>query len=431
MNKNTAIKVQNLSKAYKLYSQPIDRLKESLHPFKKKYHKVFYALSDVSFEIKKGETVGIIGKNGSGKSTLLKIITGVITPTGGRVTIHGKISAILELGAGFNPEMTGLENIYLNTSINGMSKEQTDKKLDEIIAFAELGEFIYQPTKIYSSGMKARLAFAVSINIEPDILIVDEALSVGDAAFARKCFVKMEDMCKNNETTVLFVSHSGTAIKQLCTKSIMLYNGKKVLDGKTKNVVNLYEKSLDSKSLDIQKLQKEFLNSNKNSKSLNPKKQASSNYNQNIKSKSMTVYEQNGAMISNPHVEDIDGNRCNILNFGEYYYYVYKIDFYEDIEKVNVAMFLKNEHGLHITGKDMPLGDVRKNQKYLMKWKFKNIFNENYYFFNCGVNSTNFGQKIVYHRIIDAYMIKCIKDEKNYSHGIVDISIELEKEVIE
>ena len=431
MNKNIAIKVQNLTKTYKLYSQPIDRLKESLHPFKKQYHKDFYALNDVSFEIKKGETVGIIGKNGSGKSTLLKIITGVLTPTGGRVTIHGKISAILELGAGFNPEMTGLENIYLNTSINGMSKAQTDKKLDEIIAFAELGEFIYQPTKIYSSGMKARLAFAVSINIEPNILIVDEALSVGDAAFARKCFAKIEDMCKNDETTVLFVSHSGTAIKQLCNRAIMLYNGKKVLDGKAKNVVNLYEKFLGSKSLDIQKLQKEFLAIGKNSKGLNFKKQTISNYSENLKSKSMTVYEQNGAMISDPHVEDINGNRCNILDFEEYYYYVYKIDFHDDIDKVNVAMFIKNEHGLPICGKDMPLGDVRKNQSYLIKWKFKNIFNENYYFFNCGVNSTNFGQKIVHHRIVDAYMIKCIKDEKNYSHGIVDISIELEKEVMQ
>src|SRR5690554_6263265 len=194
MKKDIAVRVQNLSKAYKLYQRPIDRLKESLNPFKKKYHKEFYALKDMSFEIKKGETVGIIGKNGSGKSTLLKMITGVTTPTSGRVTVNGKISAILELGAGFNPEMTGLQNIYLNTSINGMSKQETDKKIDEIIAFAELGYFISQPVKTYSSGMKARLAFAVAINVEPDILIVDEALSVGDAAFQRKCFAKIEQI---------------------------------------------------------------------------------------------------------------------------------------------------------------------------------------------------------------------------------------------
>lgn len=208
---------------------------------KKKYHKEFYALNNVSFEIKKGETVGIIGKNGSGKSTLLKIITGVLTPTSGRVTIHGKISAILELGAGFNPEMTGLENIYLNTSINGMNKAQTDKKIDEIVAFAELGEFIHQPIKTYSSGMKARLAFAVSINVEPDILIVDEALSVGDSTFQRKCFAKMEEI-RAKGATILFVSHSEGSIVSLCNRAYMdeaMEN--QIIDGTPKLVTGLYE----------------------------------------------------------------------------------------------------------------------------------------------------------------------------------------------
>ena len=203
MNKNTAIKVQNLTKTYKLYDKPMDRLKESLHPLKKKYHKDFYALNDVSFEIKKGETVGIIGKNGSGKSTLLKIITGVLTPTSGRVNVNGKISAILELGAGFNNEMTGIENIYLNTSINGMNKQETNKIIDEIVDFAELGEHIYQPIKTYSSGMKARLAFAVAINVDPEILIVDEALSVGDVRFQQKCLRRMEEFKAQNKT-ILF-----------------------------------------------------------------------------------------------------------------------------------------------------------------------------------------------------------------------------------
>ena len=207
MTKNVAIKVNNLTKSYKLYAQPIDRLKESLNLFGKKYHKDFNAVKGLSFEIKKGETVGIIGRNGCGKSTLLKMITNVLTPSSGRVIVHGHISAILELGAGFNPEMTGLENIYLNTSINGFSKEQTDQKIEEILEFSELDEFIQQPIKTYSSGMKARLAFAVAINAEPNILIVDEALSVGDAAFQRKCFAKMEEI-RANGATVLFVSHS-------------------------------------------------------------------------------------------------------------------------------------------------------------------------------------------------------------------------------
>ncbi|OCL91233.1 ABC transporter ATP-binding protein [Aliarcobacter thereius] len=246
MHKNTAIKVQNLTKTYKLYTKPIERLKESLHPFKKKYHREFHALNDVSFEIKKGETVGIIGKNGSGKSTLLKIITGVLTPTAGRVTIHGKISAILELGAGFNPEMTGLENIYLNTSINGMNKAQTDKKIDEIVAFAELGEFIHQPIKTYSSGMKARLAFAVSINVEPDILIVDEALSVGDMNFQAKCMFKMNQIMKEG-TTILFVSHSIDSVKKLCKKAIYLENGIMLDIGNAGDIADLYIKNMREK----------------------------------------------------------------------------------------------------------------------------------------------------------------------------------------
>jgi len=242
-----AIRVENLSKAYKLYQKPVDRLKEALHPLKKKYHKDFYALKDLSFEIKKGETVGIVGKNGSGKSTLLKLITGVTTPSGGKITVNGRISAILELGAGFNPQMTGLENIYLNTSINGMSRQETDSKVAEIIAFAELGEFIHQPVKTYSSGMKARLAFAVSISVEPDILIVDEALSVGDAAFQRKCFAKMEDI-RTKGATILFVSHSEASIVSLCNRAIWLVNGSKVLDGEPKLVTSLYLKHINNKT---------------------------------------------------------------------------------------------------------------------------------------------------------------------------------------
>ena len=202
---NTAIKVSNLTKIYKLYDKPMDRLKESLHPLKKNYHKDFYALNDVSFEVKKGETVGIIGKNGAGKSTLLKIITGVLTPTSGDVQVNGRIASLLELGAGFNPEYTGIENIYLQGTLMGFGHEEMAAKVDEILAFADIGDFIHQSVKMYSSGMFARLAFAVAINVDPDILIVDEALSVGDAAFQNKCIRKMEEI-GDKGITILFVS---------------------------------------------------------------------------------------------------------------------------------------------------------------------------------------------------------------------------------
>ena len=224
MQDNIAISVKNLTKVYHLYDNPKDRLKEALNPFKKSYHHDFYAMNDVSFEIKKGETVGIIGKNGAGKSTLLKMITGVLTPTSGTIEVNGKIASLLELGAGFNPEMTGIENIYLNGTIMGFTKEEMDAKVDAILEFADIGEFIHQPVKMYSSGMFARLAFSVAINVEPDVLIVDEALSVGDARFQNKCIRKMEEI-GNAGATILFVSHDTQAVNKFCHRVIWLDKG--------------------------------------------------------------------------------------------------------------------------------------------------------------------------------------------------------------
>lgn len=221
----TIIDIKHLNKVYNLYDKPIDRLKEVLSPTHKSYHREHYALNDISLEIKKGESVGIVGKNGSGKSTLLKIITGVLNPTSGEMNVQGKISALLELGAGFNPEYTGIENIYLNGTMMGYSKAEMDEKVDDIIAFADIGDFINQPVKTYSSGMFARLAFAVSINVEPEILIVDETLSVGDTRFQIKCMDKMKEMMGGG-TTVLFVSHDINAIRRFCTRCIWINEGK-------------------------------------------------------------------------------------------------------------------------------------------------------------------------------------------------------------
>ncbi|ASA55898.1 ABC transporter ATP-binding protein [Vibrio gazogenes] len=234
-----AIKVSHLTKTYRLYDKPIDRLKEALHPLKKQYHKDFYALNDVSFDIKKGETVGIVGKNGAGKSTLLKIITGVLTPTSGTVTTHGRISSLLELGAGFNPDMTGIENIYLQGSLFGIKRRVMEENIQTILDFADIGDFVYQPVKSYSSGMFARLAFAVAINVEPDILIVDEALSVGDAKFQRKCFAKIDNLSQKG-TTILLVSHDLESVKSYTNKACYIKNGMNFCFSDTDVVVNRY-----------------------------------------------------------------------------------------------------------------------------------------------------------------------------------------------
>lgn len=234
-----AIQINNLSKAYKIFEKPTDRIKESLNPFGKRYSKDFYALHNVSVSIYKGETIGVIGKNGAGKSTLLKMITGVLTPSSGNITINGRIASLLELGAGFNPEMTGIENIYFNGTIMGYTKKEIDAKLDDILDFADIGDFIHQPVKMYSSGMFARLAFAVNVNVKPDILIVDEALSVGDVFFQNKCFKRMADLQKQG-VTVLFVSHDMGSIRQLCSKCLWLDNGTKRQYGPVEEVAAAY-----------------------------------------------------------------------------------------------------------------------------------------------------------------------------------------------
>lgn len=239
-----AIKVEDLTKIYKLYDKPTDRLKESLGLSRNKVlSKDHYALQHVSFDVIKGETIGIIGTNGSGKSTILKIITGVLNPTGGNLTVNGRISALLELGAGFNMEYTGIENIYLNGTMIGFTREEIEKKIDDILEFADIGEFIYQPVKTYSSGMFVRLAFAVAINIEPEILIVDEALSVGDVFFQTKCYRKFEDFKKMGKT-ILLVSHDLSSISKYCDRVILLNKGKKLAEGVPKQMVDMYKKVL-------------------------------------------------------------------------------------------------------------------------------------------------------------------------------------------
>lgn len=236
------IELTNIDKLYKLYNKPIDRLKEAIG-IKKRYYKEYYALKDINIKIYKGETVGIIGTNGSGKSTLLKIITGILNATNGEIRVSGKISALLELGAGFNPEYTGIENIYLNGTMMGYSREEIESKIGSIVEFADIGDFINQPVKTYSSGMFVRLAFAVAINVEPDILIVDEALSVGDAAFSLKCMDKMREFIETGKT-VIFVTHDMQTIKNFCSRAIWIDKGNVIMDDEVSSVVDKYTQFL-------------------------------------------------------------------------------------------------------------------------------------------------------------------------------------------
>ena len=254
---NYALDVRHVTKEYRLYESQLDRLKESFHPFKKSYHKKFFALNDVDFSIKEGEKVGIIGANGAGKSTLLKMVTGVLNPTDGEIVASGKIAALLELGAGFNQDYTGIENIRLNGTLMGYSDEEIEEKMKQIIDFADIGDFINQPVKAYSSGMFVRLAFATQIFSEPDILIVDEALSVGDIRFQQKCFRAMESLMKDK--TVVLVTHDTAAVTRFCQRVIWIDKGRVMYDGEVVEGLKRYKEFLINQAIDEKAGKNDFI----------------------------------------------------------------------------------------------------------------------------------------------------------------------------
>jgi wzt len=275
MKSDCMVKLNNVNKIFKLYKNSKDRFKEALSVNKKKYHEEFYALKDINLEIKKGEVIGFLGKNGAGKSTLLKIITGVLTPTSGSVEVNGKISALLELGAGFNLEYTGLENIYLNGTLMGIEKNEMKERIDDIVEFADIGDFINQPVKNYSSGMFARLAFSVAINVNPEILIVDEALSVGDMGFQEKSITKMKEIIKQG-TTVIFVSHSLSSVRNFCEKAIWMEKGQIKMIGDSTDICELYQEELHMEA--VKEIEKTKFIRNDIKKSLIDKKEKKTIY---------------------------------------------------------------------------------------------------------------------------------------------------------
>ena len=324
---------------YKLYDKPSDRLKEALGLTRKKLYKEHYALRDVNFDIQEGECVGIIGTNGSGKSTILKIITGVLTPTQGEVKVDGRISALLELGAGFNMENSGLENVYLNGTMIGFSKEEIDARLDDILEFADIGDFIHQPVKTYSSGMFVRLAFAVAINIDPEILVVDEALSVGDVFFQAKCYHKFEEFKKQGKT-ILFVSHDLSSVSKYCDRVILLNKGVKLDEGSPKQMVDLYKQLLVGQDpVKQQEADKE--------KKAAVQSEGTGNFQANP---NMLEYGNRMAEIIHFEVLDDRGMLSNTIEKGTEFKIRMKVHFNEDIQEPIMAYTFKNIKGTEITG---------------------------------------------------------------------------------
>lgn len=335
-----AVSIKSLTKKYKLYANKQDRLKEAVSLTHKNYHKDFWALQDITFDVFKGETVGIIGTNGSGKSTLLKIITGVLTPSEGTVDITGKISALLELGTGFNQEYTGMENIYLNGRMMGYSKKEMEERVPEIVEFADIGEFIHQPVKTYSSGMFARLAFAVAINVDPDILIVDEALSVGDLFFQNKCFKKFREL-KEKGVTILFVSHDISSVRQMCSRVLWIEKGVQRIFDKSDTVCDLY---MDMKRKDMNELQGNISQSHDTSYLKANYKTGKIKF-PKISWKSSSILSEK-LQIKSVFILDRYKNITNVMMVEEKYEFHIVINLSVDMGELIVGVVLENNKGL-------------------------------------------------------------------------------------
>ena len=413
-----AVEVKNVTKIYRLYDKPIDRLKESLSVSHKEYHKDFYALSDLSFTVEKGQTVGIIGTNGSGKSTILKIITGVLTPTTGEVTVRGKISALLELGAGFNQDYTGIENIYMNGTMMGYSRKEMDEKLQDILDFADIGDFIHQPVKTYSSGMFVRLAFAVAINIDPEILIVDEALSVGDVFFQAKCYKKFEDFKKMGKT-ILFVSHDLGSISKYCDRVVLLNRGKKLAEGTPKEMVSMYKRimvnqdkaeEIAAHQMDMSSLEED---DEKEIKEAACEGQWKKHYNLNP---DVDEYGNGAAEIEDFAIIDENGNYTNAIVKGTRFRLKSKVKFKQDIHDPIFTYTFKNIQGVAITGtntmyekKDVPL--AKEGETYVATFEQDMFLQGGEYLLSMSCTGYRDGEFQVYHRLYDVCNVTVVSDK--------------------
>lgn len=443
-----AIRLRDVSKHYLMYERPEDRLKQMLLPRlaraigqePKRYFRDFSAVTGLSLDIGHGETVGIIGRNGSGKSTLLQMICGTLQPTSGTIEVRGRIAALLELGAGFNPEFTGRENVYLNGAILGLSREEIDEKYERIVAFADIGHFISQPVKTYSSGMYVRLAFAVAINVDPAILIVDEALSVGDEAFQRKCFARIEAI-KEQGATILFVSHGAQTIVQLCDRAVLLDAGEKLLEGEPKRVVGQYQRLINLSGAEAIPAREEIramngLGSSAPGERL-PERQAPAeprssleSFDPNLVSQSQVEYPRHGAFIRALSIRNQAGAEVNVLQRGNRYVFSYLVDFDIDASNVSFGFLVKTVSGLELAGTGTikrlmrePVPRAAAGSVWQAQFEWDCRLAPGVYFLNAGVGTTSADGDVAFHRILDAYMFRVAVDDDINFTGIVDLAV--------
>ncbi len=417
-----AIAVQNVCKIYKLYDKPMDRLKEALGLTRNVKHREHFALNNVNFQVKQGECVGIIGTNGSGKSTILKIITGVLNPTSGAVTVNGRISALLELGAGFNQEYSGMENIYLNGTMNGFSNAEIDAKLQDILDFADIGDYVHQPVKTYSSGMFVRLAFSVAINIEPEILIVDEALSVGDVFFQAKCYHKFEEFKKMGKT-IMIVSHDLSSIAKYCDRVILLNQGVKLGEGSPKEMIDDFKRVLVGQyELPEQKSEQSLLNDAEVQEAVHTKAAVQKRAREGNAENTKTLeYGTREAEIEEIYIVDDRGVRTNAILKGMEFGIYMKVRIHQDLPAPIFAFSIKTAKGTEITGTNTMfekafLESVSAGSEKLVSFTQKMSLQGGEYLISFGVTGYNGNEFQVYHRLYDALDITVISDKNTVGY---------------
>ncbi len=424
-----AIKVDKVSKIYRLYARQRDRLKDALNLTRKQCYREHFALDQLDFEIKKGETVGIIGTNGSGKSTILKIITGVLNPSSGEVTVDGRISALLELGAGFNMEYTGIENVYLNGTMIGFTREEIDERLEEILDFADIGDFVHQPVKTYSSGMFVRLAFAVAINIDPEILIVDEALSVGDVFFQSKCYHKFEEFKKMGKT-ILFVSHDLGSITKYCDRAILLNKGKKLFEGTPKEAVDMYKRVLVNQLDDDEE----------SGKTIWDHKSASDRHGENGQAlwrstlpinPQVLEYGSKKAEIIDFAFLDEKGRYSNVIEKGSEMTVKMKVRFHEDIAEPIFAFSFKNLLGIELCGTNTMFEKIEITPKaagdeQVISFVQKMDLQGGEYLLSLGCTGYPHGEFTVYHRLYDVCNLTVVSTKNTVGYYDMNTRITVE-----
>lgn len=416
-----AIAVDHISKVYKLYDKPMDRMVEALGLTKKKKYREHFALSDVSFQVKKGECVGIIGTNGSGKSTILKIITGVLNPTGGTLTVNGRIQALLELGAGFNMEYTGIENIYLNGTMNGFTEQEIESRMQDILDFADIGDYVKQPVKTYSSGMFVRLAFSVAINIDPEILIVDEALSVGDVFFQAKCYHKFEEFKKMGKT-IIFVSHDLSSVSKYCDRVVLLNQGVKLGEGSPKEMIDDYKRVLVGQyELPESKSESSLLNDEQIQVAVQKKaaKQDTSK---------LLEYGTKEAVIEQFYMTDDRGTESKSIIKGSQFTIHMKVRFMADLPAPIFAFSIKTVKGTEITGTNTMfekafLEPVKAGAVKDITFTQKMSLQGGEYLLSFGVTGYDGNDFQVYHRLYDALDLTVISDKNTVGFYDMDSTV--------